>query len=211
MNSNDIRTMINNSFEHEERTGDTAQLLAQYSINSGLNLTAEQQADCLAFIKGYVLETPDLMDAAFHSANQTNMLGTMQPVLDAAFHYWAEEQDFIPDNLGLFGLTDDAYLTRMFMESISALHLQQVGTPLLSIDLGPANRVMRQLIGEPVISQLEVHIGQTIASQLMQTSLQQLMNFGGPFSLGMPDYGNYMSQYQIDEAVNVRLGAMGVV
>jgi uncharacterized membrane protein YkvA (DUF1232 family) len=211
MNSNDIRTMINKSFEHEEHTGDAARLLAQYSINRGLNLTAEQQADCLAFIKGYIQETPDLMDAAFLSAKQTNMLATMQPVLDAAFHYWAEEQDFIPDSLGLFGLADDAYLTRMFMESISGLHAQQVGTPLLSIDLGPANRVMRQLIGEPVASQLDVHIGQTIAGQLMQTSLQQLMNFGGPFSLGMPDYGNYISQYEIDQSVNVRLGAMGVV
>lgn len=45
----------------------------------------------------------------------------------------------------------------------------------------------------------------------MLASMQQLMTFGGPFSLGMPDYGNYMSQYQIDEAVNVELGAMGVV
>ena len=135
----------------------------------------------------------------------------MFALIDAAFAYWAEELDFIPDNLGLIGLADDAYLTRMFMETISGMHIQQTGQPLLSIDLGPPNRVMRNLIGEPMVTQLEAHIGQTIANQLMQTSLQQLMNFGGPFNLGMPDYGNYMSQYQLDQEVNVRLGAMGVV
>ncbi len=211
MNSDDIRTQIDRAFAHEKRTGNTAQLLMQHSANTGLNLTSVQQTDCLNFIKAYILETPDLMDAAFQSAKQSNMLGTMQPVLDAAFHYWAEQQDYIPDNLGLIGLTDDAYLTRMFMEAISGLHAEQTGGPLLSLDLGPANQVMRKLIGEPIVTQLETHVGETMANQLIQTSMQQLMNFNGPFNLGMPDFGNYMSQYEIDREVDVRLGAMGVV
>ena len=211
MNSHDIRAQIDRAFAEEERSGDTARLLAEHSANTGLNLTLAQQADCLTFVKAYIHETPDIMDAAFQAAQESNMLGTMQPVLDAAFNYWAEQQDYIPDNLGVIGLVDDAYLTRMFMESISGLHAQQTGRPLLSIDLGPANRVMRNIIGEPLVTQLEAHVGQTIASQLMQASMEQLMNFGGSFNLGIPDFGNYMSQYEIDRDVDIKLGAMGVV
>ena len=211
MNSNDIREQINLALEHEQRTGDTARLIKNHLASTGVKLTPAQQTDYLNFIKSYIQETPDFMDAAFQASQQNQMLNLMQPLLDAAFNYWAEENDFIPDNLGLIGLADDAYLTRMFMETVSSLHLQQTGQPLLSIDLAPANRVMRHIIGEPLVLQLDAHIGQALASQLIQTNLNQLMNFAGSFNLGMPDYGSYMSQYDIDHEVNVHLGAMGVV
>jgi uncharacterized membrane protein YkvA (DUF1232 family) len=210
MDSNQIRTMIHNAIEHEEKTGNVATLLAEHLAISGVSLTAQQQSDCLDFIKAYIRETPDIMDAAYFAAQKSGVLHSMQPVFDAAFNYWAEPYDFIPDNLGLIGLTDDAYLTQMFMETISNLHRQQTGQSLLDLDLGPANKLMRNLIGEPVVTQLETVLGQTIASQIIQITMQQLSSFTGGLNIGMTNLTN-INDYDLQHEVDVRLGAMGVV
>ncbi len=210
MNTNDIRSQINDALDHEERTKTVANLLIEHLKKIEVHLTPAQQTDCLNFVKAYVRETPDIMDAAFHAAQQAGVLDATRPIFDAAFSYWAEQHDFIPDNLGLIGLADDAYLTRMFIEGVSGLHAATAGRPLLSIDLGPPNRVMRGLIGEPIATQLDALVGQTLAGQMIQSGLQQLAGFGS-LGLNMPGYGNYMEQYDIDREVDVRLGAMGVV
>ena len=210
MDSNQIRIMINTAIEHEDQTGNLATLLSEHLDRNGVSLTAKQKSDCLSFIKAYIRETPDIMDAAYNAAQRAGVLHSMQPIFDEAFRYWAEPHDFIPDNLGLIGLTDDAYLTRMFMETISNLHRQQTGQPLLAVDLGPPNRLMRNLIGEPVATQLDTVIGQTIASQVIQASMQQLSSFTGGLTIGMPNLGE-INNYDIEHEVDVRLGAMGVV
>lgn len=210
MDSNQIRTMINTAIEHEDQTGNLATLLSDHLAKNGVSLTAKQQSDCLSFIKEYILDTPDIMDAVFNAAQKAGILHSMQPLFDTAFHYWAEEYDFIPDNLGLVGFADDAYLTRMFMETISNLHRQQTGQSLLAVDLGPPNRLMRNLIGEPIVTQLDTVVGQTIASQIIQTSMQQLSSFTGGLNIGMPNLGG-INNYDIQHEVDVRLGAMGVV
>lgn len=209
MNSDDIRSQVKAALEHEEQTKTAANLLTEHLRKSGLSMAPAQQESTLNFIKAYISETPDVMDAAFHAADQAGKLNELQPILDTSFNYWTEQNDYIPDSLGLIGLTDDAYLTRMFMESVSSLHAAQTGQPLLSIDLGPANRVMRGLIGEPIATSLDAAVGQTIAGQMIQAGLQQLGGFGG-LNLNMPGYGNYMSQYEIEDQVNVQLGAMGI-
>lgn len=210
MNSNDIRKRIREALDHERRTGQVARLLREHLARTGARMSADQQEQCLNFVKAYITETPDIMDAVYTAAEKANALAPMRPIFDTAFHYWEERNDFIPDNLGLVGYTDDAYLTRMFMEAVSGLHAQRSGRPLLPVDLGPPNRMMRMIIGEPIATQLDAHVGQTLAAQLIQNGLQQLGAMGAGFQLGgMPMPG--MSQYEIDREVDVRLGAMGVV
>ena len=210
MNSDAVRKQIQNAIAHEQKTGNVAKTLAQHLATHGVSLTPQQQAECLGFIKAFVSETPDIMDAAYVAAQQAGVLGSAQPIFDTAFQYWATGHDYIPDHLGLIGLTDDAYLTRMFLEAISNLHRQQTGGPLLNVDLGPANRVMRGLIGEPLASQLDAVVAQTVAAQAIQAGMQQIAAFAGGLNFGMPDLGA-ISQYEIDEQVDVQLGAMGVV
>ena len=210
MDSDQIRTMINTAMAHEDQTGNLATLLTEHLDRNQVSLTAQQQSDCLAFIKAYIRETPDIMDSVYNAAQKAGVMHYMQPIFDMAFQYWAEEYDFIPDNLGLIGFVDDAYLTRMFMETISNLHRQQTGQSLLDLDLAPANKLMRNLIGEHVATQLDTILGQTIASQIIQTSMHQLSSFTGGFNLGMPNLG-VINDFDIQHEVDVRLGAMGVV
>ena len=49
------------------------------------------------------------------------------------------------------------------MEAVSNLHQQQTGQALLSDDFGEANRRMRNLLGEPVASQLDAIVSRTMA------------------------------------------------
>ena len=211
MNTKDIRAQIKRAFDHEKRTGNVAKLLANHLARMGVSMTAQRQAECLSFVKAYIQETPDIMDTAFRSAKQAGAMDSMRPIFDAAVNYWAEPYDLIPDNLGLIGLTDDAYLTRLFIETISNLHQQRAGHPLLSVDLGPANRVMHGLIGEPTATQLDAIVGQTAAGSMIQAGLEQLLGFEAGFNLDMAGYDPFMTNYEIDRAVDVKLGAMGVV
>lgn len=206
MNSNDIRQLIEQSLSNEDRSGFTADLIAQHRPN----LTQAQKNDVLSFMISYVAETPDLLDTAYQIASEQGIGTEIQTIFNTLFNYWAEKHDFIPDNLGLIGIVDDAYLSRMLIESVSTLHAQQTGKTLISIDLGPANRLMRELIGEPTASQLDGLVSQAVASQQIQSSLQGLMNFGQiNFPLG--NLGSYTtSQMEIDRAVDVQLGAMGI-
>ncbi len=205
MNSNDIRSQIEKALEHEEQTHSVAKLLADRK-KTGIYLTSAQQTNCLNFIKEYIRETPDIMDAVYHAAQQAGALNQVSPIFDTAFNYWTNQYDYIPDTLGLLGLMDDAYLTRMFLESVSNIHALSTGKPLVSIDLRSPNNAMRALIGEPTATMLDTVVGQTIAGQMIQAGLQQLGRVG-VLNLNMPG----LSQYDIQEEAKLRLGAMGVV
>jgi uncharacterized membrane protein YkvA (DUF1232 family) len=213
MNSNDIRSQIQRAVEKERRTGNVNQALAAHLARTGASMSDQQRAECLGFITAYIQETPDILDAAFSAARGAGVLQSMQPIFDAAFNYWADPNDVFPDHIGLLGLVDDAYLSRLFIETISNLHRQQTGAPLLAGDLGPANRVVRGLIGEPFATQLDAAVGQTVAAQAIQASMQQLMQFGGGLSFGMGNLGAMQSainMHEIEQQVDVQLGAMGI-
>jgi hypothetical protein len=82
------------------------------------------------------------------------------------------------------------------------------GRPLLQQDLSMANLNMRNLIGDPAVTVIEQRIGVTVANAMMQKILQQVMQGGFQFPGGPdPIWGGA----SMDEVVNARLGAMGVV
>lgn len=208
MNSNDIRRAIREGFEHETRTQNVAKVL------NALPLSQQARTECLAFIRAYVQETPDLMDAAFEGARTAGLTNQIQPLFDAAFGYWAKPQDLIPNHLGLIGLTDDAYLTHSLMDQVSARHQQETGRPLFSLDLQAANQAMRNIIGEPVATLLDQIVVQTVGGPSIQGVLQQLLTLG--MSLPPAGYPGALGRAQlerarIDDEVDIRLGAMGVV
>lgn len=209
MDSNDLRSRIDRAVKEDKRTRNLEKLLADHLKKLGVSMTHEQQAGLVGFVRAYVKETPDILDGIFAAATRAAVLDGMRSIFDAAFRYWAEPYDFIPDRLGLVGLTDDAYLSRHLMEVASNLFQQQSGQPLVPIDLGPANRVMRGLIGEPIASQLDAIVGQTVAAQAIQMGLQQLLGFGSAFPLAMPNFGGVGNYSNISYEADVRLAAMG--
>ena len=201
MDSKGVRRLIEEGLEHEQRTGAVRKLLAQKG------LSPEQQNEMLGFIKAYVAEAPELIDAAYHGAAAAGILESVQPLFDAAFSYWATVMDHIPNHMGLVGITDDAYLSRTLMSHVSDAHRKQFGRPLFSIDLSPANQAMRGVIGEPIASRLDEAVQETLSEPRIRALLERLHGFGS-VDMGLENYGGYLERAPLDPELDVRLGSL---
>jgi uncharacterized membrane protein YkvA (DUF1232 family) len=148
----------------------------------------------LPFIQAYVEGTPDLLDAAFDAATAAGAGPAMQPIFDAALKYWQDPVDLVPDDLGMLGLLDDAYLSLRLLESVSAVQRAKTGRPLLSIDLEEINHRARQLLGEPTAARLDELVEETLRTPPLRTSTQMLavapvLSFS-PNSVGESSYSH---------------------
>ncbi len=128
----------------------------------------------LPFIRAYVEGTPDLLDAAFEAATAAGAGPAMRPIFDAALKYWQEPVDLVPDDLGMLGLLDDAYLSLRLLESVSVVQKAKTGRPLLSIDLEGVNHRARQLLGEETAARLDELVEETLSTPPLRTSVQML-------------------------------------
>jgi hypothetical protein len=95
----------------------------------------------------------------------------MGQMLQELESYWFETNDLVPDHLGLLGLIDDAYATLFLLQGPSDYCQATFGRPLLVQNMTSANQAIRGLIGEPVVSILDQHVGITMANAMMHRML----------------------------------------
>ena len=210
MQTQTIRRMITDAVNHEASTGTLSGLVTQFAQAKGLQPSAADIVGVVKLIQEYVEHAPAFLEAAATAAEQAGITGQVMPLLEVAEQYFLSPLDIIPDHMGLAGLMDDAYLVHMLIQGISQQYQQQTGNPLLEIDTTAANAAIRVLIGEPHASALDAAIGSTLGMPNIQAAIQQLTaNFGPTLDLagGDPIWGNA----SIDEIVDARLGAMGVI
>jgi hypothetical protein len=79
----------------------------------------------------------------------------MEQILDMVRSYWAQDLDVIPDHLGIIGLLDDAYCSLTSLQAVSDHYQLQTGKYLFPDDLSTANRLMRRIIGDPYVTDLD--------------------------------------------------------
>jgi uncharacterized membrane protein YkvA (DUF1232 family) len=95
-------------------------------------------------------------------------------ILEMVKSYWIEDDDVIPDNLGVIGLLDDAYCSLSSMQAVSDLYRMQSGKHLFPDDLTAANRVMRKIIGEPYTGELDEIVRKAIEDADVKESVKLL-------------------------------------
>ncbi|MGA9574491.1 MAG: hypothetical protein WBS20_11150, partial [Lysobacterales bacterium] len=148
-----------------------------------LNTVAEQQgaqpnkaelAHGLNFIYNYLEQVPYLLTVAWTSARSVGLETEVTSILQMVESYWIEDNDVIPDNLGIFGLLDDAYCSLSSMQTLSDFYRMQSGKHLFPDDLTAANEVMRKIIGEPYITQLDELISNAIAAARVEDAVKWL-------------------------------------
>jgi uncharacterized membrane protein YkvA (DUF1232 family) len=200
-----MRRTIAAAIAQEQQSHQLARLLEDFARRQG-NRGDFNVAWTVNFVQQYIEHVPALLEATEAAARQAGLLQQVTPLLEVAEHYWFTSEDLIPDRLGLVGLSDDAYVTLSLVQAISALYAQQVGRPLLTLDLTQANRIVRWLIGEPGASQLDVIVAQALQGPLVQQVMAMLPSLGYTLQTPDPIWGNA----SIDEIVSTRLGAMGV-
>lgn len=174
MNSTEVRNTIAAALAHEQNTrAMKKRLLAR-------GLTIELQRITLEVVEGYLHETADLLDVADRAARSAGLRAVMQPLFDASFHYWDASDDVIPDRLGLYGLLDDAYLTRTLLEKVAYEVLSRTGRPLFSVDMTTSNVSMRDLLGPQLTAELDERVNAVLFGQQLQAFVEQMAHIEAP-------------------------------
>ena len=162
MDTAQIQKIISAQFADPRSVTDLRKLLKEVAERQGVQPAAIDLAHGSSFIYNYLEQVPYLLTVAWTSARNVGLETEVASILKMVESYWIEDDDVIPDNLGIFGLLDDAYCSLCSMQTLSDLYRQQTGKHLFPDDLTAANEVMRKIIGEPYITQLDELVGKAI-------------------------------------------------
>lgn len=208
MSTKQIKSMIQDAIKDEKRTGRLASTIRTVARNNGANPTKQQIEGVVNFVKEYTQHVPYYLEQGIVAARQVGLVHEMNQMMSELEVYWLEEEDLIPDHLGLIGIMDDAYASLLLLQSLSDYCKGTTGRPLLAQDLTLGNQLIRQLIGEPAASILDQRVGVTLGQAMMnqlatQFATSELMVGSGP--------DPYWGGVSLDEYVDIQMGALGVI
>ena len=150
-----IKDMIAAQFADPHAATDLQELLAVVAEREGAKPDHAQLARGASFIYSYIEQVPYMLTVAWTSAKSVGLEAEIESILTMVVSYWIEDDDVIPDSLGIIGLLDDAYCSLLSMQTMSDFYQLQTGKFLFPDDLTAANSIMRKIIGEPYAIQLD--------------------------------------------------------
>ena len=153
MNTSDVQAMVTEAVEHEKQTNAVRQRLSK-------TLPAEATGPAQQFLIAYAESTPVLMEGMQDFLGRHNALPQFQPMFDLMFSYWANPSDVIPDDQGLVGILDDAYVAKRSLQQINEQFGQVAGVPVVAANLAKENQLMRPILGAAIIDQLDAIVAQ---------------------------------------------------
>jgi hypothetical protein len=169
-----IQKIIADQFADSKSALDLRKLLKVIAEREGVNPSNVELAHGSSFIYNYIEQVPYLLTVAWTSARSVGLETEVSRILEMVKSYWIEDDDVIPDSLGIFGLLDDAYCSLSSMQTISDLYRQQTGKFLFPDDLSSANKIMRKIIGEPYTTQLDEIVEMAITNALVGEAVKLL-------------------------------------
>lgn len=150
-----IKNIIATQFADPRSIVDLHDLLAAVADRANAKPSEAELALGSSFIYNYMEQVPYLLTVAWTSARNVGLEAEMKSILSMVESYWIEDDDVIPDSLGIIGLLDDAYCSLSSLQTLSDLYRMQSGKFLFPDDLTAANKIMAKIIGEPFISELD--------------------------------------------------------
>lgn len=145
------------------------ELLSAVAERSGKEAATTDLERGARFVFGYIEQVPYMMKVAWTAAVNVGLEAEMERVLAMVMSYWEQNDDIIPDDIGIIGLLDDAYCSLSSLQAVSDHFQLQSGKYLFPDDLSSANRAMRKIIGEPYATELDrLVIGTMQASELIE-------------------------------------------
>ncbi len=210
MNLEIVKQKIAAAQQHENMYHGLTVALKRIATAQGAAPTEQVLVMAHAAVMKYIESVPQLLDHAYTQAKKEGTLDNIGPVFDAISNYFAQDFDIIPDQLGMVGLCDDAYLAHSLMEHVSSDYNKKTGRPLLAHDISAINQWIRGLIGEPHATLLDGIVKTTLNGPDLQKVIQQLVGMQRfqPVTWNTPDpiYGNA----SVEEIAKTRLGTMGI-
>ena len=174
METAQIQKIITDQFADPHSVGDLRKLLTVVAERAQAHPDEVDLAHGSSFIYNYVEQVPYLLTVAWTSARNVGLETEIKSILEMVKSYWIEDDDVIPDNLGIFGLLDDAYCSLSSMQTLSDLYRMQSGKYLFPDNLTAANKIMRKIIGEPYISQLDEIVSTAVADANVKEAVKML-------------------------------------
>ena len=174
MNTSQIQKIISRQFADPQSVVDLQKLLKTVAERQGANPDKAELAHGLSFVYNYLEQVPYLLTVAWTSARNVGLEKEVTIILQMVESYWIEDDDVIPDSLGIFGLLDDAYCSLSSMQALSNLYRMQSGKHLFPDDMTAANEVMGKIIGEPYIAQLDELVGNAIRDARVEEAVKWL-------------------------------------
>jgi uncharacterized membrane protein YkvA (DUF1232 family) len=157
-----IEEMIAECCSDQDADQDLQELLAVVAERHGIQPDDEELERGSRFVVGYVEQVPYMLKVARTAASNVGLEAEMEQILDMVGSYWLQDLDVIPDHLGLIGLLDDAYCSLTTLQSVSDHFRLQTGKYLFPDDLTAANRVMRKIIGDPYVAELDHFVSKAL-------------------------------------------------
>ena len=146
----------------------------RFSKKRAFALGPNDKAGMTQLAEDYVRAVADLLIECDVAAEAAGIQRFTSPIIQTAASYFLNAKDYIPDENGLYGLLDDAYLACRFIARISDIVFAERGFALIDASLDDHSPIIRVLIGEPVATQLDHDIENVIRTVLSQIQMEQL-------------------------------------
>ncbi len=176
MDTAQIQKIISDQFADPQSALDLQKLLNVVAERQKARPTTMDIAHGSSFIYNYLEQVPYLLTVAWTSARNVGLETEVTSILKMVESYWIEDDDVIPDSLGIFGLLDDAYCSLSSMQTLSDMYRMQSGKHLFPDDLTAANKVMRKIIGEPYTTELDELVSKAIADAKVEEAVKWLVS-----------------------------------
>lgn len=212
MKTDKIKNIISKTVRNERTTHNFAKLVKMVARENGKNLTNEQADGITEFVIQYVESVPALIEQGVREAPKLGIQNEMNQMMLELETYWIQEQDLVPDSLGLIGITDDAYASLYLLQALSDYCLSMYNRPLMKIGFTDSNKFVRELLGNNIAAVLEQRVQATIGNNMVNNIFTQAYQkiFNSGFAFNNP-FAAYNQQREIEEQVNVQMGAMGII
>ena len=184
MDTTTIESMIGQAIADGGAAGDLTDLLAAVAERHGRDPDPAQLSRGAGFVLAYIELVPYMMKVAHTAAHNVGLENEMQRILEMAHSYWIEDDDVIPDELGVVGVLDDAYCSLTSLQMVSDHYRLLTGKHLFPDDLTGANEAMREIIGEPYVTELDRIVVRTMKETGLVESVKNLAEDEKRINLG---------------------------
>jgi hypothetical protein len=206
-----VEGMIADALADEQRTGRLANALRERAASQGHSAGEDELRGAVGFVSEYVEHVPAYLRDGLEVARMVGREAEMAEVVREATDYWLTESDIIPDRFGLLGILDDAYCSLTLMQAVSDRYEEESGRALFSRNLKAANASIRNLIGEPAASQIDMYVGTRLSADPMTQMVRALTAMSthrGAFPI--PQRARIWGESTTEEVVQARLGRLGL-
>jgi hypothetical protein len=177
-----IRNQLDNAWANEARTGAFAILIREQLVHAGAGAVPEDSQTVRDILEGWRLQldnVPALIDALREAAAAAGVAGAVEPVLSACESYFLDADDVLPDQYGILGLLDDAYLALSLIHGLSEQHRERTGHALMHAELGESIASVRLLFRGTRLAALDERIASALCRPEMTRAVEQLDAFRG--------------------------------